>query len=373
MSANSDSGLQFHFNGKKIRWSQWQITRPIIFSNPCHWLAAINRNEWDTTTKWGALRSYNLFRRPHWRCMPIITIQRTQPFADKSKLNDGISYSLGAIPVNMLSTCNLHTTAAWSSMSHCVCCHRIHCYFYSVHNKLFAHAPETTTDSISYCGWALYVFRILSNEYNFHLWVDAIVFEFICRATNDARVLCPFSHPIDPSYVYWKKGIGLLKLIACTRHSHMRRQTTTTSAAAPAALESTLVATGVLSLSLSPSRMSINTIFQFRLLQQSRLLFCWHEIAISYRCAKHTVHCFIPFASALHTSQWIARARVCLAAIAAKATIVVWRILGTAFLWLSCQSSQCAPRWCALFFFLRSSIAGLGRNILEFTAINHGG
>lgn len=107
---------------------------------------------------------------------------------------------------------------------------------------------------------------------------------FIVRRTMHEFCISSNTRPIR--YIL-EKGIGLLKLIACRRDAHTHTQTRaqtgcdlssgcTTAAATAVPLETTSEASGAI------SRMSINTIFQFRLLQQSRLLFCWHEIAISY-------------------------------------------------------------------------------------------
>lgn len=146
--------------------------------------------------------------------------------------------------------------------------------------------------------------------------------------------------------------------------------TTATATAVP--LETTSEASGAI------SRMSINTIFQFRLLQQSRLLFCWHEIAISY--IDVTLYMYVrTYHSLVLSSTYVhifAIARMCVSRVPDRARLLAAIVVLDAWCtffhvklseWSSCQST--VP--CFSFFVLMRCICLC--EILEFATINHGG
>lgn len=145
----------------------------------------------------------------------------------------------------------------------------------------FSHTQRIPSDDIlqSILWWTWLVFNFPVCDNNFHLLGGCncfrIFFSVVRRTLQEFCVALLASNSQPNCSVYWKwKGIGLLKLIACTRHTHTHAR----AHAQAVTLETTSGASGDI------PRMSINTILPLRLLQQSRLLFCWHEIAISYGC-----------------------------------------------------------------------------------------
>lgn len=144
----------------------------------------------------------------------------------------------------------------------------------------FSHTQRIPSDDIlqSILWWTWLVFNFPVCDNNFHLLGGCNCFRIffpLCDERCKSFVsLC--SHPtLNPTVAY----IGNGKVLDYWNLSHAHDTHTHTRAHAQAVtLETTSGASGDI------PRMSINTILPLRLLQQSRLLFCWHEIAISYGC-----------------------------------------------------------------------------------------